>query len=718
MNSIEIEKIVHASWTKISPLWPINDFLTINPLHSFADMGFNDAIGKFYRYFAQPNMPAEMHIINEISIKWLQVLFDNGQAGIKPCIDRGLLAIAKEYFIYDNSIINHTDKKKWLQNLSDDSQIVITDCLNLLNIPSNRIRDFCDLQIMLLPGWSSYALYYANDTQNNAILLEYIAIRLIITYLVWPEGKNILDWYDKNISQESLGNILQDIKANELRYQDSLLNIIYADLANNKLANIDYKNQNAKQSVQMIFCIDVRSEPIRQILECNYNYDTYGAAGFFNLPINIIDNFADKNYISCPTSLDPDYDINIYLNIASSKLRLGITAIGKLITKFWRDNCVNNLFLIDVFGLIKIGQMLGQLFITKPFIMLKNNIINWNYKQYCYDVDIIALEKKTEYAKEFLQLIGLIDNFASIIVICGHNSSSDNHTHLNALQCGACSGRSGFNNAIVMTKILNDNLVRQELSSYNIDIPVDTYFVAACHDTAKEIIQVYEEDILFNINDKISVLRQQFQEACQLNIMRKLGTEHNNKNQHKHLVKYGWQMFPDHGLANNAGFIIGPRWITKKLNLSGRSFLHSYDYNKDQDFVGLNALLSSVLAVVNKINNHYLFSYLDQKLFNGISSVNSNIVGNIGIIKESNNDIALSLPTEMIATTKYNDLFHNIARLSVFIYAPKNQIKSIILNNKYLCDLVVNQWIYLLCLDPATNNCFILNEDLNWLSKN
>ena len=64
-------------------------------------------------------------------------------------------------------------------------------------------------------------------------------------------------------------------------------------------------------------------------------------------------------------------------------------------------------------------------------------------------------------AEGFLRGIGLIKNFAPIVYIVAHGSSSANNPHHGAHDCGACSGRPGATNARVQAFILNHKKVRE-----------------------------------------------------------------------------------------------------------------------------------------------------------------------------------------------------------------------------------------------------------------
>ena len=75
-----------------------------------------------------------------------------------------------------------------------------------------------------------------------------------------------------------------------------------------------------------------------------------------------------------------------------------------------------------------------------------------------------TIDEMLTRAEGFLRGIGLVKNFAPIVYIVAHGSSSANNPHHGAHDCGACSGRPGATNARVQAFILNHKKVREQLA--------------------------------------------------------------------------------------------------------------------------------------------------------------------------------------------------------------------------------------------------------------
>lgn len=62
---------------------------------------------------------------------------------------------------------------------------------------------------------------------------------------------------------------------------------------------------SAREVVQALFCIDVRSERLRRQLEALGDYDTYGIAGFFGIPLSFIEFGKGHETALCPAVVQP-----------------------------------------------------------------------------------------------------------------------------------------------------------------------------------------------------------------------------------------------------------------------------------------------------------------------------------------------------------------------------------------------------------------------------
>ena len=99
----------------------------------------------------------------------------------------------------------------------------------------------------------------------------------------------------------------------------------------------------------------------------------------------------------------------------------------------------------------------------------------------------MTLKERVYHAHLLLEMIGLKKNFAPFVVICGHHATVENNPYASALQCGACGGNHGEYNARVMADILNQKEIRIALLDLGIDIPTETHFIAALHNTTNDV---------------------------------------------------------------------------------------------------------------------------------------------------------------------------------------------------------------------------------------
>lgn len=316
-------------------------------------------------------------------------------------------------------------------------------------------------------------------------------------------------------------------------------------------------------------------------------------------------------------------------------------------------------------------------------------------------------------------MMGLTKNFAPLVVFCGHGSETQNNAYATALDCGACGGHHGAPNAKILAAMLNDKKIRRAIAEKGIVIPDETHFIAAQHNTTTDEVALYQTSSSENYAKQIKTLQSDLQKAREKNSLWRsgeMGKKLDSKKAagHTAIRAQDWaQVRPEWGLARNAAFIVGPRGLTKELNLEGRSFLHSYDYTVDEDGSSLTVILTAPMVVAQWINSQYFFSTYDNVAYGGGSKISKNITGKIGIMQGNASDLMHGLPLQSVNITD-GKAYHKPLRLMTIVYAPRIMIDRIIAEQDILQKLFGNGWVTLAAIEPETGEKFILGRDLKW----
>lgn len=671
---------IKKSWNKIAPLWPIKNIIAVNPLKGFEDLPFKEALKEAHGYFQQNDIPQDMNAINRETIKWLQAFFDEGQSKINmPLRSQGFLKSIISLLPFDNRI-HHNDSIKitWLKDLSSDSKIIINECLISLKIPEESQELFLTLMLTTLPGWASFIKYQTAWTDQTLIFQEdYLAFRLIITYLLWPEAKELLLWHNKTKTTIDTEKVIKTIEEKEIEYQNKLLQ---------QLKKQTPQKEKLSFAAQFIFCIDVRSEPFRRIIEAQGPYQTFGCAGFFGVPVTIENKITEKTYASCPVLLQPEYKVQQKPCNPAIEKRYNQLRIFKKMYQSVKSTFTTPLTLVETLGIVSSLSIALKTFFPSFTASLKTFVkTSINNKQFIPSIESIPFEKQVQYAKQTVQMMGLTNTFSPLVVLCGHKSYTQNNIYKTSLDCGACAGHSGDANAQIFALILNNKKVQKALKEESIIIPETTFFIAAEHNTTTDELVLFDHNIPKNREKELFELQERLQKI------------NNNEGIKK---SQDWaEVRPEWGLARNASFIIGPRWLTKNIDLEGRSFLHSYEWKKDKDGSNLRKILTAPVIVAQWINTQYLFSTIDNVAFGGGSKITKNITGKIGIMQGNASDLMSGLSLQSVYKND-TDEYHDPVRLTVVIYAPEKYIDHVLSKEPQLKQLVDNQWIFIKCLDP------------------
>lgn len=718
----EMSDLVTSSWSRIAPFWPLKNLIAVNPLSGFDELPFEEALKISEAYFRQKELPEPMHAVNRETIKWLQAFLDNGQSTIAmPLRPLGLLKAFRRHAMFDTRLHGgDKTKKEWLKTLPESASETIEACLAYLNVAPEHRLQFMTLVLTTLPGWAGHIQYrtaWADQTDANhpypVSREEFSALRLIITSLLWPGAGHLLEWHQQVAGQTSAEQLYHAIVENENKYRIPLLQRLSQPV----------QRGSSRADAQLVFCIDVRSEPFRRAVEAQGNYETLGFAGFFGVPVSIANQVTGESYASCPVLLKPKHEVQEAPKCAPGEAENGHKALQgvKRLYQSLKYTFTAPFALVETIGSATGAWMvLRTLF---PSLAQKIKSAGKEALSPSFEVETITssipLSDQIAYGKGALQMMGLTENFAPLVVFCGHGSSTQNNAFATALDCGACGGRHGAPNARILAQILNRPKVRAQLKAEGIHIPEATWFLAAEHNTTTDQVELYAHGAPDTAADRIERLTRILARAAEQNNMYRAAKMDID------ILKPGlaakvqlrskdWaQVRPEWGLAGNAAFVVGPRSVTKDISLKGRCFLHSYDWQKDPEGQSLSVILTAPMVVAHWINSQYFFSTLDNVAFGAGSKVTKNITGKIGVMQGNASDLMSGLPLQSVHASD-SEPFHEALRLMTVAYAPRQLLEKIIDQQPVLKKLFGNGWVTLACVDPVTRQHFTLNRNLTW----
>lgn len=470
--------------------------------------------------------------------------------------------------------------------------------------------------------------------------------------------------------------------------------------------------------LQAIFCIDEREDSIRRHIEAvDPLAETFGAPGFFGVEFYFQQQgskFYDK---LCPAPVTPKYLIKETEATAGRK--------EELIYTRYTHGVLSGFFLSIGFGFWALLRKMQLLFRPRMSPAISNAYGHMDKKS------VLTIENKNPEDREnglqigytlaemfaraeaFLRGIGLVREFAPLVYIVAHGSSSANNPHHGAHDCGACSGRPGATNARVMAFILNHEGVRARLAENGIYIPASTQFVGCMHDTAADVMDYYDEDFLSgaNVQGHLDAM-QRFETALNLNAKERsrrfasVNTRQELEQVRKAIHNRSVSLFeprPELGHGTNTLAIIGRRQFSKGLFLDRRAFLNSYDSSTDPDGTILTAVMRPIGLVCGGINLEYYFSRVDNIRMGAGTKLPHNVMGLFGVANSSDGDLRPGLPWQMIEV-------HDPVRLLVIVEHKPDIVLKAIQSTPEVFEWYANEWVHIVAADPETKQCWYFRE--------
>jgi len=110
--------------------------------------------------------------------------------------------------------------------------------------------------------------------------------------------------------------------------------------------------------VQALFCIDTRSERIRRNLESVGDYETYGIAGFFGVPVSFMELGKGSETHLCPVILTPK-NLVPEISVTEIKDEAAVTTLGKAMHEL-KESVLTPFVTVEAIGLLFGFDMIGK----------------------------------------------------------------------------------------------------------------------------------------------------------------------------------------------------------------------------------------------------------------------------------------------------------------------------------------------------------------------
>lgn len=582
-------------------------------------------------------------------------------------------------------------------DLPSSIPMLLAEADSELHLSTEQWSAYGDVLLRQLNGWASWGSYLrwqaGLQQQTPTQVLDLLAIMLgwelaILRYLALNDAKAgqqvRAQWFSaitavpQHIAYHRQQQQAAWIwwRAAEIHYQDQLLGQLLAHPA----------CQQQSPQLQAVFCIDVRSEPLRRQLEQQSPaIQTLGFAGFFGLPIEIEIAGTPLKRPQLPGLLAPA--ITVHLEPAQtlqSKQRVGI----------WQrqtQQAFTSFSLVEATGWLKSIDLLKHSLWPQTAPDLYSVAAQPQQWRLSKAGQPVSVREQAELALAILNLMGLRE-FAPTVLVVGHGSQSCNNLHAGGLECGACGGQSGELNSKVLVSVLNNPEVRAQLQLLGCDIPAQTRFVAALHNTTTDQLICADEvpEQVKRWLDAASLATAQERELRWTGIKVSDGLL-------SELRRRGgdWsETRPEWGLANNAAFVIAPRQWTRQLDLAGRVFLHDYQQAHDAQLSTLELLLTAPMVVTNWINMQYNASVTAPTVFGSGNKVLHNAVaGHVGVFEGQGGDLRIGLAKQSVHNGER--FMHQPLRLTVVVAASTSAIDHILAKHPQVRVLVDNGWLHL-----------------------
>ncbi|MEQ8231153.1 MAG: DUF2309 domain-containing protein, partial [Gammaproteobacteria bacterium] len=438
------------------------------------------------------------------------------------------------------------------------------------------------------------------------------------------------------------------------------------------------RDEPARPALQAVFCMDEREESLRRHLEeLHPAVQTFGYAGFFGVAMSYrgLDDVRARPL--CPVVVTPRHlveelplDDAAHARYQQARRRRGRASN---FVRTARDDALRGSGWALLVGTLKIVPLIGCSLFPRAFARVMHWLHDLGLERPHTRLRVegsgkidpasglalgFTVAEMTDIVHGMLATMGLTQDFAPVVLIVGHGSSSLNNPHEAAHDCGATGGGRGGPNARAFAAMANHPEVRARLATRGIVLDDATWFVGAYHNTCDDAMSYYDTDLVPATHARaLNDAREQLALACTRDAHERcrrfesapavLEIDDAMHHAEEHATDLG-QPRPEYGHATNAVCVIGRRRSTRGLFMDRRAFLISYDPTTDPDGERLGALLAAAAPVGAGISLEYYFSYVDPRGYGCGTKLPHNITGLIGVVDGHASDLRTGLPWQMV----------------------------------------------------------------------
>ncbi len=663
--------------------------------------------------------------------------------------------------------------------------------LDVLGVPEDKVEGYIQRTLLALPGWTGMVEQMACNASwtlhpaPKDSLSEFLAVRLLLDRLSAshciaespsasgiklsdllsldesaksdPRGRSVdqtafdvfqiaqrLGWSPGRLHSWSVRewqNVVDEIARFDDLERRRMFHLAYEHRYRSQLLDAIAEHSQfplkvpANVSFQVITCIDDREESFRRhVEELDPNAETFGAAGFFNVPMYFRGS-ADAHFIPlCPIIMVPKNYVEEVgpLSEKQAETRRAQTRLllGKASQSFHLSSrsmvsgaATALLGSLNAFPLVarvlfprltsKIRSRFGTL--VRPTVATQLRLERGTDTEVTdKGAEGFTLTEMANMIERLTGDLGIQGRFSQLVIVFGHGSSSLNNPHESAYNCGACGGGQGGPNARAVAQMANDPRVRTILKERGLHIPDSTLFVGAFHNTCDDSTHYLDIDrIPPNHVSKFLAAKEVLEKARRRNAHERarrfysLEMTCSDEEALRHVERRSQdlaQVRPEYNHATNAACFVGRRGRTRGLFLDRRCFLTSYDPTTDDATTSiLMRIMQAVIPVCGGISLEYYFSTVDNVGYGCGTKLPHNITSLIGVMEGAASDLRTGLSQQMVE-------IHEPVRILFVVEAKPEAIRSIMDRNPLIDTYIRNHWVQIATLDPLSNQIQLFQE--------